>query len=266
MKTLVRFGAFVLNLTLVFGLASPSLGELLRQKNVVPDGERIAPGMAPMPKTLYTDGISYVAPEVLMGADGQRDMSVLHLRGGGTVEALLEQKPRKGCIRLERGFNEDMAPSAWKSLDSVLDSVEFVTLVEVTGLAPGFLHGVPGTLVRIRRSEDFKGQLDWTQRFLWMPVGTVELDGKVFCNTDSAWISIPQLGDRLLLLFADHWSNTDYEILMGCRAPNVIRLGDEQVELPPFLRDAEKAAATLAVEDFIDRVKHHLQRGVTYDG
>lgn len=123
-----------------------------------------------------------------------------HLRS--TLDSYLKLPKTSGCVRLIPLEKESDHLVPRSSIAEAARKSDGVLRGRVIGLSSGFRStGEGGTLVQVEAEAVLKGA--WLRErstyYVFLPVGQYDFGGVHFCAVGSDWVSIPNVGDSLLL-------------------------------------------------------------------
>ena len=204
-------------------------------------------GYPPMPDFLYfpqngnVDPI-FIAAQKITSTDGEINKSILPQDLAESIESMIENAERllisnpDQCLEVSSTAELD-AFSNWSNLESATIGAENIIVTTITGRSPGFLGALPGTLLRFAVEEDLKTPSP-TQEFIFLPMGDLSVGGARLCSRPVANVSLPEIGDRLVIFLEKSWYN-DFAPLLdtkGFKNIIIIRHGGGAVLPERFLR------------------------------
>lgn len=141
----------------------------------------VAAGEMPNLLTTRLDGIdktypTWVSAKTASRSDGSLDPGLFHPALWDRLSELLEAPPdpERKCVPVEEAFQSWVAPPDVSSLEATFESAQLVLLARVTDRESGFDRGIPGQLIQITAIENFKGEVDLSVYYFFLPIGRFE--------------------------------------------------------------------------------------------
>lgn len=123
----------------------------------------------------------------------------------------LERAATDGCADLGHG-DENVIPESRRTFKNAVDSADNILVTRVVARSPGFHHGVAGTLLSLETDHILKGFGKSFNR-IFVEIGTFDIGDLSICKTSFYYPKLPELGDKVVILFNNDWYNRDSPIL-----------------------------------------------------
>lgn len=171
----------------------------------------------------------------------------------------LEARADGDCVRSGPVILSGVNPDYGADFAGVVQRARLIVLGTVEATRPGFLHGIPGTMLLVHSERVVKAPRDEprTSSFVFLPVGEFSVGDVPFCKTDSRFPPVPEIGRRVVVVshsattaaLVPHGEIADEELLVvsddgGVELPwRMADLGTHP-PLEELLRRLEDAAAS----------------------
>lgn len=203
-------------------------------------------------------GPDFVAARRILLPSGKFDKTLLSDRDIEYLRTFLAMKAKNGCVEVDWISSvEDPGPM---TLDKLVRERQHIVIGRVTGLSPGFEHGLPGTLLRIQSEEILKGGAIPGAVFAFYPQGEMWIDDAKLCRSNPQWGPMPDLAEHVLLAYNDvPWCQTAKIVRVGPEGIFALREG-RPVELSLFYQNDGSAPAKSATPlEFLEIIKGKLE-------
>ena len=129
-------------------------------------------------------------------------------RSGLSLKEFLRTRSdaRAGCIPLELVLPHSATTN--RSFEDLFGASEHVVLGTVEQATPGFHRELPGSLLKIRIQEQFKGVESQDSIQLFYLGGSFELWGLDFCSKINGTSEVPLVGSSLVVFYEPSWRGT----------------------------------------------------------
>lgn len=192
----------------------------------------------PMPHALYgrldaRRPIFMEASDVLDENGNLRRDAPLTTASERDLRDFLEHAPRQnGCIQVGNVYIDYLNAPQRPGLAKTIERSDFIVEARVVNRSYGFMRGIPGQLLRLSRLSTLKGVApDYSNYYIFVPVGNFSVGPVHFCKTDTRYGEAPAVGDRLFIFGDKEWVDNDYINTIDEKG-YVRALADDRLSLP----------------------------------
>lgn len=206
----------------------------------------------------------FVAAELAISPAGEISKELFHPAVTRILQNTLKEPIENGCIQVGEAFVQGTNTPRFDSLDSLVSNAEHVVLARITGSRAGFVHGVPGQLLRIVEIRSMKGDGAAGTGYFFLPVARIDVGGLPICKSDRRYGRVPTPGDEVLI-FAESLREEAEELFF--RLPNngtgviVVGAQGDPAEYPRLLREELSNQSGAAVLRRVEALMSRMRSG-----
>ena len=142
------------------------------------------------------------------------------------------------CLNPSSSVEFETGSDSRRDLRTAIRTSDVVLMARVTGSRSGFLHAdIAGTLYQFSPIEVLRGQHSEEERYFFFPAGEFKLGRVSVCKSHPDYADQPSVGDRVLLIYNNHWYNDSGIVYTGGSTGVVTMKSDGRASLPRRFRD-----------------------------